>query len=563
MARLFSYVSVFLFGVSLTIAPVAAQGLPSILGGKKTPATTPAAPTDTFGRTTPRQSIYRFLEACHSGNYTRAVHYLDLSRMNSAERSTKGPELAQQLANLLDHDAQFDLTDLNDTPDGDREDSQKADTDILSVYQYQNRPITLTLERRDFNQLQIWLVSADSLQYIPELNADLGDSYIENVLPRPLVAISFLGTPLWVWIALLIIALTISFLSRQLSRLFLWLASPVTKRYTATAHHRLQEFTEPLRLILATVVFKACVEAIVPSALLRLYITRLVELLFFLGVASFIMRIVDVISDHFRSRLDARQSALSYSVIPLLVRFAKICIVGIAVLATLASWGYNTNAILAGLGVGGLAVALAAQKTIENLFGSLSVIFDRPVLVGDFCNFGGNVGTIEDIGLRSTRIRTLDRTVVTIPNSTFSTMSLENYGKRDRMWFHPALNLRKDTSPVQLDAAMKAITGVLQDHPNVDPTAVPVRFTKIAMDSFVIEIFSYVQTPDFDEFLRIQSQLLSQITSAIWSLGISFAMPLQESIVTPVDPSVRPFRIVPPASLPSSTMEASDLLNKT
>src|SRR5581483_3445387 len=164
--------------------------------------------------------------------------------------------------------------------------------------------------------------------------------------------------------------------------------------------------------------------------------------------------------------------AISYSVFPLFVRFAKICLFCIAVLVTLEQWGYNTNTILAGLGVGGLAVALAAQKTLENLFGGISVISDRPVLVGDFCQFGGQAGTVEDIGLRSTRIRTLDRTVVTIPNAQFSTMTLENFSKRDRVWFHPTLHLRRNTKPEQIREMMDAVTKILQEHAMVDASGV-------------------------------------------------------------------------------------------
>ncbi len=103
------------------------------------------------------------------------------------------------------------------------------------------------------------------------------------------------------------------------------------------------------------------------------------------------------------------------------------------------AWGYNTTTLLAGLGIGGVALALASQKTIENLFGSVAVISDRPVSVGDFCKFGSSMGTVEDIGLRSTRIRTLDRTLVTVPNGSFSTMTLENFDRRDKTLFHVTL----------------------------------------------------------------------------------------------------------------------------
>ena len=209
----------------------------------------------------------------------------------------------------------------------------------------------------------------------------------------------------------------------------------------------------------------------------------------------------------------------------------KICIFCAGVLFTLTEWGYNTTTILAGVGVGGLAVALAAQKTIENLFGGISLISDRPVLVGDFCQFGGQVGTVEDIGLRSTRIRTLDRTIVTIPNSSFSTMNLENYARRDRMWFHPTLALERDSTSEQIQQMMTAVRKILEDHPMVDPTTVPVRFTKIKAESFDLEIFSYVLTPSSDEYLKVQSELLLKIVEAAADLNIRFAVPLQQSIV--------------------------------
>ena len=167
--------------------------------------------------------------------------------------------------------------------------------------------------------------------------------------------------------------------------------------------HRLEMLIEPLRLLVSVSVFRGLLEFISTSALLRDYLLKLLILLFTLGVAALVMRIVDLISDQSCRGMNSRERALSYSVLPLGIRFIKICIFCIAILFVLAAWGYNTNTILAGLGVGGLAVALAAQKTIENLFGSISVITDRPVLVGDLCQFGGQMGTVEDIGLRSTR----------------------------------------------------------------------------------------------------------------------------------------------------------------
>jgi MscS family membrane protein len=483
-----------------------------------------------------------FLEACHSGKLETASKYLDL-RKESGEAS-QGPELAQTLANLLDHDSEFDLTDLNNTPEGSRDDGLAPDMERLATFQLDGQTVPLHLQRVSHNGIQVWVVSSGSVQHIPELAVLARESGIEKLLPAPLVTIKLLGTPLYAWIGLLLLALVISFLSNLLSRGVLALAKPVAKRYAAEfTTARLSAFTEPLRLLLSIAVFRACMEAFTPSALLRLYIGYLLECLFALGVASLAMRIVDLVADHLRTRLDARQRAVSFSVLPLGVRMAKITIFCLALLFTLAAWGYNTNAILAGVGVGGLAVALAAQKTIENLFGSVAVISDRPVLVGDFCQFGGQVGTIEDIGLRSTRIRTLDRTLVTIPNATFSTMTLENYSRRDRMWFHPTIHLRRGTTPDEIREAMDAITDILKEHPSVDPTDVPVRFTKMTTQSFDIEIFSYVLTPDFNEFLNVQSQLLLTILERLSALRVVLAVPIEELVVTgEQEGELRPYR---------------------
>jgi MscS family membrane protein len=180
-----------------------------------------------------------------------------------------------------------------------------------------------------------------------------------------------------------------------------------------------------------------------------------------------------------------------------------------------------------------LAIALAAQKTIENLFGGVSVISDRPVTVGDFCKFGDHVGTVEDIGLRSTRIRTLDRTLVTVPNSQFSSMMLENFSKRDKMWFHVTLNLRRETTPAQVRILLNAITRILKEHPQVETGPLPVRFVGVGSYSLDLEIFAYVLTPSSDTFLELQQELLLAMLDAVEASGTALALPTQAHVEYP------------------------------
>jgi len=511
--------------------PARAQSVAQILSGKPNSTTTPSRPSDALNRTTPRKAIYSFLEACHSGNLALAAEYLDLRNLKPSQHDAAGPELAKELGEILDRDPHFEVEQLSDSPEGNQNDGLSPNRENLLSVRVNAQTVSLQLERVNEAGNEIWLVAADSVGRIPELKGLTRESTFERQLPAPLVKITLLGTPVWVWLALVLLGLILAVLSRLLSRIVVAVLKRVTRRYSnALPVQRLEQLTEPLRLMVSVVVFRACMEALAPSALLRYFLIRVLAVLLIASAASLFMRLVDLGSDQWMSRFDPKERALSYSVASLAVRFIKICIFCIAILVILADWGFNTNAVLAGFGVGGLAIALAAQKTIENLFGGISVITDRPVLIGDFCKFGSQTGTVEDIGLRSTRIRTLDRTLVTVPNSQFSTMTLENYSRRDRMWFHPTLHLRRDTNVAQIRAFMDRVAAILKDEPKVDASGVPLRFTGINDQAYDIDIFAYVQTADYNEYLQVQSELLLKLIGAAAELKVGFAVPFQESI---------------------------------
>jgi MscS family membrane protein len=526
------------------------QSLTTLLEDQKA-SKSAASATDPLKRSTPQSSIHNLLEACHASRFSLAAQYLDLSGLSLSARNSHGPELARDLCTLLNQNPRFEVNRLSTQSPGDLEDGLAPDKEDLATFELNDEPVTLQLSRENQQGIEVWVVSAPSVLRIPELSSSIKtNSAISSRLPQPLVRIQFVGTPLWIWIALVLAAVILSLLSRWLSSLFLMVMRPLAKRYAPNfeARQRFEVFTEPLRLILGIIAFRVVIGFLAPSALLREYLIKLLFLLFIFGVSALVMRILDAISDHVISRLNARERALTYSVLPLGMRIVKICIFIVAVLIVLSAWGYNTNAILAGVGVGGIAVALAAQKTIENLFGGFSVISDRPVLVGDFCQVGGQIGTVEDIGLRSTRIRTLERTVVTIPNSQFSTMTLENFSKREKMWFHPALQLRPETPPDRVRAFMDAITKILQEHSMVDASGVPLRFTKITPQCLQLEIFAYVLTPDFNQYLIVQSELLLKFMDAAIDLEIGFAVPFAETITVPWDVALK-LREHPPVPL--------------
>ncbi|HET6176593.1 MAG TPA: mechanosensitive ion channel family protein, partial [Candidatus Sulfotelmatobacter sp.] len=381
----------------------------------------------------------------------------------------------------------------------------------------------LDLERVELKPgFKVWLVSADSLPLIPKAHELLSETPLEKKLPQLLVTHELLDTPVWRWIALLAIGFALWFGAGLLSRALILAFGRLTKANAS-------QLRGPVRVCLATSGFRVAMALAPPSALPRMYMERALAMAFALGLAWAGATAVDFVAERWRTRLDPRMKAMTYSVLPLGGRVIKLSLFLIAILAVVSAWGYNTATILAGLGVGGIAVALAAQKTIENLFGGISVISDRPVLVGDFCRFGAHVGTVMHIGLRSTRIRTLDRTILCVPNSQFSATELENFSARDKIWFHVTLNLRRDTTPDQVLRLVSAVRDLLKQHSKVETGDIPVRFIGIGSYSLDVEVFAYVTTPEYDVFLEVQQQLLVEILQAVERVGAALAVPLLES----------------------------------
>ena len=246
-----------------------------------------------------------------------------------------------------------------------------------------------------------------------------------------------------------------------------------------------------------------------------------------MATAWLLLRAGDVFSSRVEEWLVARDEASATAAVPAGRKVVKGVILLIAFVAILDSFGFSVTALIAGLGVGGIAVALAAQKTIENLFGGISLYGDRPVGVGDFCRFGDKIGTVEEIGIRSTRVRTLDRTVITIPNAEFSNLPLENYAKRDRMRLFAMIGVRYETTPEQLRYILVEIRKLLYAHQRVTPDPARIRFVSFGAYSLDLEIFAYVDTSDWNEFLGIREDIYLRIMDIIEASGTGFAFPSQ------------------------------------
>jgi len=330
------------------------------------------------------------------------------------------------------------------------------------------------------------------------------------------------GQAPWKWIGLLLILGIVALLVRWVYRLSRW-----------------RNKEHPFLETLAHLTLPASVLVLTPIVF---YLTR-VQLklvggvaigtevvgtaLMFLAGAWLVWRTAPVLAEAVISSPRIKRESIDAQLIRIFTRLLGL-VIAIALLVVGSDMlGLHAYGIIAGLGIGGLAIALAAQSTVENLIGGLSLFADRPIRVGDFCKYGNDVGTIEAIGIRSTQIRGIDRTVTTIPNGVLSKMPVLNFTRRDRMLLRTVISLRYETTPEQLRHVVAKLRQLLLAHPMVTPEPSRVRFAEFDKYSLNVEVFAYVGTKDWNEFLAVKEDIYYRMMDVVAASGTGFAFPSQ------------------------------------
>ncbi len=481
---------------------------------------------DAYDPTVPAGAVRGYIEACRAGDYVGAAAFLNLESIAAAEREQRGPELARRLKIVLDRKLWIHYEQLSEQPQGDLDDGLPDDLERIPG----SEEVQVFLERLPDDQgRRVWKFSASTVERIPALYDRYGYGPLGDLLPPSMFELRFLEIQLWQWIGLVLSVFLAYLLSWVVVQVIYRVARPFVERTETKLDDRLlQTLLPPVRLGIAVLFFT------IGSYLLRLslpayeLLAGIEKALAVIAVTWLALRAVDVASNVARERLVEADNRSAMAVLPLGRRVVKVFLLAIAVLAALQNLGFNITGLVAGLGVGGLAVALAAQKTIANLFGGVSLVTDQPVRVGDVCRFAGDkVGTVETIGLRSTRVRTLDRSLLTIPNADFSDMLLENLAVRDKMRLYTMLGLRYETTPDQLRYVLAGLRRLLAEHPRIDAEPARVRFVGFGASSLDLELFAYVLTNDWAEFLKIREDVYLRLMDVVEQSGTGFAFPSQ------------------------------------
>jgi MscS family membrane protein len=486
------------------------------------PALPAAGPVDDLDRGVPRTSVESYLKAARAGDWERAAEYLDLRNLPRELEESEGAELARDLKVVLDRSLWVDLAALSPEPQGDPDDGLPSYRDRVGVIDTPAGKVEVLVQRVPRGDgAMIWKFSNRTVGQIPALYETHGYGRLVELLVDSLPEVKLLGIDLWQWVGMLALLL--------LGYLLTWLITRVISRML---QRRGGEWSErsvslvngPVRLLLFVLIVRQAIEVLAPSLILRAVLSA--QTLLILAVAWALMRTADLLFDRLLDRLTGEESSSTVFVRPLKTVTRVVVTTG-ALVVWLDNVGFNVGTLLAGLGIGGLALALAAQKSVEDVFGAITLYSGRPVKVGDFCRFGTRIGTVMEIGLRWTRVRTLDDTVVAVPNGEFAKQPLENYSERRRIWYHPRLRLRYETTPEQLRYVLVEVRRLLYAHPRVLDDPARIRFVGFGEQSLDLDVFAYVDTQNYGEYLEIAEDLSLRIMEVVTRAGSGFALPAQ------------------------------------
>jgi MscS family membrane protein len=492
------------------------------------PAPTQAeAPEDALGRSTPRGTVLGFLRAARDGDNEAAVQFL-----NTRLRGQAAAGLAHQLLVVLDRrlPAGLLLAKLSNRPDGSSPSLIAPDQLLIGTISSQGGNVDILVERVDRGRSGLlWLFSSNTLNAVPRLYRESDAITIEKVIPKFLSETQIAHIPLFEWLALLVGIPLLYLFTGLLNRLLSPMAGLVRRRMRKREALPDPKFLPtPVRLLIVALITHWTLSGLALPLLAREFWSTMTRLI---AIAASIWMLITLnrASEGFLSRR-LKLGKHGQAAVPILRlgrRVIDAILLFAGILAGLRLFGLNLTAALAGLGVGGIAIALAAQKTLENVIGGISVVFDRAMRVGELVRAGDKVGFVEHIGIRSTRIRTLDRTLISIPNGQIANVSLERISIRDKFWFHHTLSLCRETSVSRIREILARVENLLEQNPRVESGSMRVRFLGFGPSSLDVEIFAYALCSDWNHFLATQQDLLLELMEIIEATGARLAYPSQ------------------------------------
>ncbi len=483
-----------------------------------------AGPYDEYNRSTPRSSLIALAVSVREKDYARAVNYLDLRNLPfSLDEQLDGEELVRKLIIVAKRAMVIDFEDLSDDPLGHEDDGLPSYRDRVTTLKTKNGPVDILMQRVPRGDgVYVWKISNATVALIPELDQEFGYGIIGNKLSHIFPHYIIFGLEVW-QIIILVGLLLVGYMAAFVVTFVIMGLLQRNKRFNK---QRLQKFIAgPLRFLIMVLIFRAGFDMIAPSLSARALFEARTMLI--LAIYWVMLGVIDVIMYRLADRMKRNGQQDAVVLLKPASTGVKIIIALLAIISWMDNLGYEVTTILAGLGVGGVAVALAAQKSLENLIGSITIYASQPVHVGDFCKFGDTLGVVEEIGLRATQLRTLSRTVVHIPNAMFASDKIENLTQRDKILYRTRLRLSYNDSPEQVKQVLVKIRELIAQHELIDEGNSRIRFLEFGEYAQELELYVYIKTKDFSEYLEHREDINLRINDIVESVGAHLTVPVK------------------------------------
>ena len=526
------------YALSTAVAFFLVAVSPVILVAQAAKFTTPPAAKaetetvgDPLGRETPRGAAMGFLKYMQREDFATAARYVQPPPGQNADLVQLVSEF-QQLHRWFKGNVAL----LSDDPKGNIEAGLPPGQVRAGVLAIGGTTVDVILVRVDDPEYgKIWLLSQETVARIPALYARMesaAPTVFDRIMPTTLTSRRLLGMSLAQWLGWLL-SIPVALL---LAWLFVFLLSAARRVWYKVRNLPFKAVWKtpvlmPLECIIAILVHCLFVYLLDPPLLYRIYYFRFMAVLLVACFAWLVSRIIDRGFDSAVNRMQTQRRG-GESILILMQRLAHVVILIIAFVAALALFGINVRTTVAGLGIGGLAIALAAQKTLENILGGVTLLMDKAVQVGDFCHIGDYYGTVEDIGLRSLRLRTLDQNLLVVPNGMLAQMQFENLKARPKLLINQKFSLRIETHAEQLRSVLDAIQNMVDNHPALEAGSSRVRVADFAGAAFHLELFAYAKTGDWTQFTAIRQDVILRIAEIVEAAGAQFAAPTRLTYVS-------------------------------
>jgi MscS family membrane protein len=482
----------------------------------------PAQPIDPLGRETPLSTMMGFLKYEERDDFSTAARYLQAT----PGRNTKLTQRAKEFQ-ALRSSYKGNLGLLSDDPNGTIEPGLPPGQVRAGVLAVHGTTADIILVRVDDPASgKIWLISKETVANIPKLYSQLkseGPTEASPIMPAALSGRRVLGMSFAQWLEWLL-SIPISWSLAWLLALFLSAPRRLWCKLRRRPFRTVWEtpLGMPLTCIIAILIHSLCVHLLGPPLLYRVYYFRIMATLLVWCFVWLVSRITDRSFGHLVNRRRTQRRG-GESILILMQRLTHVVLLIIALVIALALFGFNVKTTLAGLGIGGLAIVLAAQKTLENLIGGVSLLMDKAVQVGDFCRISDQLGTVEDVGLRSLKLRTLDQNLLTVPNGLLAQMQFENLTARRKLLINQKFSLRIETQVEQLRFILDRVQSMLDEHPAIESGTSRVRVADFAGAAFELELFAYGKTGDWAEFTAIRQDVILKIAEIVEAAGTRLA----------------------------------------